>query len=70
MAVLLIKCPHTGKAISKSFEIDPDSFAELPDVLSHVKCPNCGLEHAWWTREAWLEAGDQLGPALSNKAAA
>jgi hypothetical protein len=35
-----------------------------------VNCPDCGLEHAWWTREAWLEAGDQTGPALSNKAAA
>ena len=41
MATLLIKCPHTGKAISTGIEIDPDSFADLPDVLSHV-CPECG----------------------------
>jgi hypothetical protein len=58
MATLLIKCPHTGKAISTGIEIDPDSFADLPDVLSHV-CPECGLEHAWWTREAWLEDAGQ-----------
>jgi hypothetical protein len=57
MAVLLIKCPHTGRPISTGIEVDPESFAKLPDILSHVTCPECGLEHAWWTREAWLEEG-------------
>jgi hypothetical protein len=55
MAILKIKCPHTNRPISTGIETDPESFATLPDTLSHVKCPECGLEHAWWTREAWLE---------------
>jgi endogenous inhibitor of DNA gyrase (YacG/DUF329 family) len=67
MATLRINCPHTGKAVFTGIEIEPDSFADLPDVLSHVKCPECGLEHAWWTREAWLEDNR---PSPSDKAAA
>jgi hypothetical protein len=56
MAVLLIKCPHTDRPISTGIEIDgAETLANLPDVLSHVKCPECGLEHARWTREAWLQ---------------
>jgi hypothetical protein len=62
MAILMIKCPHTDKPIATGIDVDPESFANLPDVLSHVKCPECGLEHAWWTREAWLEQPDEIGP--------
>jgi hypothetical protein len=59
MSILLIRCPHTDRPISTGIEIDSaETLAKLPDVLSHVKCPECGLEHTWWTREAWLE--DQL----------
>jgi hypothetical protein len=68
MAVLLIKCPHTDRPISTGIEVDVETFAHLPDVLSHVKCPECGLEHAWWTREAWLE--DQVeAPPPKDEAA-
>ena len=62
MAILLIKCPHTHRPISTGIETDPQSFAALPENLSHVKCPQCGLEHAWWTREAWLEDAGEIGP--------
>ena len=55
MSILLIKCPHTGRPISTGIELDPGTFAALPDVLSYLTCPACGLTHAWWTREAWLE---------------
>jgi endogenous inhibitor of DNA gyrase (YacG/DUF329 family) len=68
MAILKIKCPHTGKPISTGIETDPESFAHLPDTLAHVKCPECGLEHAWWTREAWLDNPNEAGP--SHKEAA
>jgi endogenous inhibitor of DNA gyrase (YacG/DUF329 family) len=69
MAILFVKCPHTGRPIHTGLEVDPQSFAGLPDVLSHVKCPECGLDHALWTREAWLETGP-LGPSPSDKVAA
>jgi len=28
-------------------EIDPQSFAALPDKLPVSYCPLCGLDHAW-----------------------
>jgi len=63
MAVLLIRCPHTGRAISTGIELDSaETLARLPDVLSRLKCPQCDLEHAWWTREAWLEDRVELSP--------
>jgi len=56
MAVLLIECPRTYRPISTGIEIEgAETLARLPDVLSHLKCPECDLEHVWWTREAWLE---------------
>jgi hypothetical protein len=61
MSILLIKCPHTGRPISTGLELDPDTFAALPDVLSYMMCPECGLTHAWWTREAWLEEAIEVG---------
>ena len=54
MAVLLIKCPHTNRSISIGIDVFRH-FSQVPDVLSHLECPECGLEHAWWTREAWLQ---------------
>jgi hypothetical protein len=67
MAVLLVQCLHTGKPISTGIEVDAERFAKLPDVLSHVRCPECGLEHVWWTREAWLDEAGEVSP--SGKAA-
>jgi hypothetical protein len=64
MAILLIKCPHTGRPISTGIEVySAETLAKLPDVLSHIKCPECGLEHAWWTREAWLQDRVEVPPA-------
>jgi len=69
MAVLLIKCPHTDRPISTGIEIDgAETLAKLPDVLSHVKCPECGLEHAWWTREVWLEDRLEIPPPKDEAA--
>jgi hypothetical protein len=55
MGILLIKCSHTGRPVSTGIEVDQESFLALPDTLSYLACPECGLSHAWWTREAWLE---------------
>ena len=61
MAILVIKCPHTGRPISTGIEVDPREFRYSPDTLSRVKCPECGLDHAWWTREAWLDDPGKVG---------
>ena len=54
MGTVMIRCPGTGEDISTGIETDSLSFARLPDVLTHSRCPACGLEHVWWKREAWL----------------
>jgi hypothetical protein len=66
MALVVIRCPNTGRDISTGIEIDPASFARLPDILSHSKCPLCGLYHVWWKREARLDDSD-LSPPLEGQ---
>jgi hypothetical protein len=38
--------------------MDQKSFGQLPEILVRSHCPDCGMQHAWWTREAKLAAGD------------
>jgi hypothetical protein len=54
LSAVMIKCPNTGKLIATGIETDEDSFGRLPDALSRTYCPHCGVEHAWWKREALL----------------
>ncbi len=65
MALVMFRCRNTGREISTGIEIDPESFARIPDVLAHVKCPICGLEHVWWTREAWLDPAEKAASRLN-----
>ena len=63
MANLVIKCPHTGRAISTaSNSIAPRLWPEYLTCSRTCMCPECGLEHAWWTREAWLEDEAKVSP--------
>jgi hypothetical protein len=55
MGRVMINCPHTGGPVATGVETDDSSWDRIPDVLMHVFCPLCGLEHSWWKREAWLE---------------
>lgn len=47
MSVLKVRCPETGREVSTGIEIDPESFASLPDKLPVSNCPVCGLDHVW-----------------------
>ena len=47
MGILKVRCPETGREVSTGIEIDPQSFAALPDKLPVSNCPLCGLDHAW-----------------------
>jgi hypothetical protein len=62
MGILLIRCPHTGRPISTGVQVDPHPFAARPNTLSYLRCPDCGLDHAWWTREARLEEAVEVSP--------
>jgi hypothetical protein len=62
MSTVMIRCPHTGRAISTGIEIDLDSFRSLPTVGSQVECPACGGHHVWKPSDAWLsQVGDGYG---------
>ena len=64
MGFVMITCPQTGRAVPTGIETDAKTFSQLPDVVSKSKCPECGLVHVWWTREAWLAAdGPQAATA-------
>jgi len=47
MVILKVMCPETGREVSTGIEIDPQSFASLPDKLTLSTCPFCGLDHVW-----------------------
>jgi hypothetical protein len=61
MSALMIRCPQTGRAIYTGIETDPESLDKTADVPMHTRCPDCGREHMWWKREAWLEDGPATG---------
>jgi hypothetical protein len=61
MGVLLLKCPRVGKAFSTGIHVERDALAALPEILTRSKCPHCGSDHFWWTREAILM--DAVPPA-------
>jgi hypothetical protein len=54
MGTIMIRCPRTGCAVSTEIETEPSVFACLPEVPRRLRCPLCGEEHAWTTRDAWL----------------
>jgi len=45
MAMVLIRCPTTGKYAATGIETDPDTFKALPDVGDTVDCRHCGRPH-------------------------
>ena len=63
--VLVITCPTTGKDFSTGILTDQASLALTPRELTHSHCPHCGVEHAWWTKDAKLvpalPQSDQIG---------
>ena len=60
MAKIVVVCPYTCLEIPTGIEIDPASFARLPDVLTRSKCPHCGLFHDWSKRDAYLDQLDDI----------
>jgi hypothetical protein len=69
VGVLMVKCPVKGQDFSTGIQIEEDSLARLPETMTKSRCPHCGGEHTWWTREArlvdaippsqWIEASDR-----------
>ena len=57
MAILMIKCPVTGHAVSTGIDVEVDTFVQLPNVSSEINCPVCGSQHIWQKSDAWLTNG-------------
>jgi hypothetical protein len=51
MGALLVKCPVTGREFSSGIQVERDEVKRFPNSLTHSHCPDCGLEHVWWTSE-------------------
>ena len=70
MGVLMVKCLTCGREFSTGIQIEEDSLEKLPDAPVRARCPTCGNEHSWSSREArfvdaipasrWIEALDPL----------
>jgi hypothetical protein len=54
MAMIITKCPVTGREIATGIETDPDTFKRITSITSRVWCPHCLSEHEWSARSATL----------------
>ncbi len=58
MAMIMIRCPSMGRAVSTGIEVV--DVEQLPIVIATTVCPACGRIHRWTKNEAWLtEGGEQ-----------
>jgi hypothetical protein len=60
MAIIFIRCPHTGRGISTGIEIEPARFKTLPVFFARSYCPNCRIHHEWFAQEAWLREEEAI----------
>jgi len=57
MAVIMVRCPHTGTDVSTGIDMDWSAFNRLRNVRSEIICPVCGGTHVWTQGDAWLTHG-------------
>ncbi len=50
---LMIRCPHTGRAVDTGFELTSIPAMALPHLL--VDCIECGQDHIWRIEDAFVE---------------
>ena len=62
-SVVMVRCPTTGRELSTGVEMDAATFEQLPDIHSLMKCPVCGLDHTWSTREALVRQSCSFRPS-------
>jgi hypothetical protein len=54
MGMLMLRCPMTDRNFSTGIYADKSRFKLMPDTERIVLCPQCGREHTWRPRDAWL----------------
>jgi len=58
MAVIVLRCPKTGRNIEPAIDIGAVDFRAIPAAGGGVSCPVCGEQHAW------LPYAARLGEAM------
>jgi hypothetical protein len=61
MAMVVIRCPVTGRPAFTGIETDAGSVNFIPPVNARLKCPCCGDTHVWSILEAELVTGEADG---------
>jgi hypothetical protein len=54
MAMLMLRCPMTDRNFSTGIYVDKSRFKLMLDTERVALCPQCGREHTWRPRDAWL----------------
>jgi hypothetical protein len=54
MGMLMLRCPMTDRNFSTGIYADKSRFKLMLDTERVVLCPQCGREHTWRPRDAWL----------------
>ena len=68
MGTVMIRCPISGHAISTEIETELSVFQRLPHVATRLlRCPSCGGEHMWTTKDAWLADPPFMALAASDR---
>ena len=47
MSTMVMRCPNTGEMVLTGIMVSSETFKELVDNGSQVRCPACGEVHAW-----------------------
>jgi predicted RNA-binding Zn-ribbon protein involved in translation (DUF1610 family) len=71
MGIVVVKCPLTGRPFSTGIQVEREDFETLQqDSMTTSRCPHCGQEHIWWTREARCIDGPLPTTGLKIKSSA
>ena len=54
MAMMMIRCPKTGRAISTGRYVTSAAFRSSPVFFSRTYCPLCRVTHEWFATDAWV----------------
>jgi hypothetical protein len=54
MAEVMIECPKTHKYLAVGITMDAGSFKASVFEGNRVRCPHCGEEHVWGSKDARL----------------
>ena len=58
MAMLMIRCPSTGRHAFTGIETSAESLTFIPPINTRLHCPCCGDTHIWSILDAELVMGE------------